>query len=275
MSSTSFQTYRPDIEKYVVEIFPKMSSRSLQRSIEIFPNIIIQIFRKMSSRCFSSFFSHFYFPASGQAVVTGVFPSSPRFLPSICIAHRVQHSPCSSIFHRVLLTHALALSASQFMHKKKSQRIYTSMHSAGLELAKLTYTRLEDNLIRHRGDRLLLKTRRSAFALYCTVCRVKSALKLVQGTVFHPINTNLYCLIRCKVWMQPKVPVLSQSYSSLWMKPEVLPVSIQEQKRGIISTAVHTTDRSRSTVDHPDPIPVGMVCCAGSVQYRSNVGRMC
>ena len=28
------------------------------------------------------------------------------------------------------------------------------MHSAGLELTKLTYTRLEDNLMRHRGDRL-------------------------------------------------------------------------------------------------------------------------
>ena len=28
------------------------------------------------------------------------------------------------------------------------------MHSGGLELAKLTYTRVEDNLIRHRGDRL-------------------------------------------------------------------------------------------------------------------------
>ena len=48
-----------------------------------------------------------------------------------------------------------ALSASQYVHKKKSQRIYTSMHSAGLELTKLTYTRLEDNLIRHRGDRLI------------------------------------------------------------------------------------------------------------------------
>ena len=69
------------------------------------------------------------------------------------IAHRVQQSHCSSIFHRVLPTHALALSASQFVHKKKSQRIYTSMHSEGLELTKLTYTRLEDNLIRHRGDR--------------------------------------------------------------------------------------------------------------------------
>ena len=57
------------------------------------------------------------------------------------------------LFIRVLLTHALALSASQFVHKKKSQRIYTSMHSAGLELTTLTYTRLEDNLIRHRGDR--------------------------------------------------------------------------------------------------------------------------
>ena len=81
----------------------------------------------------------------------------PRFLPSIFIAHRVQQSHRSSIFHRVLLTHALALSASQFMYKKKSQRIYTSMHSAGLELTKLTYTRLEDNLIRHRGDRLTLR----------------------------------------------------------------------------------------------------------------------
>ena len=100
------------------------------------------------------FFSHFYFPASGQAVVTGVVHSPPRFLPSIIIAHRVQQSHYSSIFHRVLLTHALALSASQFVHKKKSQRIYTSVHSAGLELTKLTDTRLEDNLICHRGDRL-------------------------------------------------------------------------------------------------------------------------
>ena len=87
-------------------------------------------------------------------MVTGVVPSLPRFLPSLFIAHRVQQSHCSSIFSsRVLLTHALALSASQFVHKKKSQRIYTRMHSAGFELTKLTYnTRLEDNLIRHRGD---------------------------------------------------------------------------------------------------------------------------
>ena len=88
-----------------------------------------------------------------NAVVTDVVPSPLRFLPSIFIAHRVQQSHCSSIFHRVLLTHALALSASQIVHEKKSQRIYTSMHSAGLELTKLTYTRFEDNLIRHRGDK--------------------------------------------------------------------------------------------------------------------------
>ena len=84
-------------------------------------------------------FAHFYSPASGQVVVTGVVPSSPRFLPSNFFAHRVQHSHCSSIFHRVLLTHDFALSASQFVRKKKSPRIYTSMHSAGLELTKLTY----------------------------------------------------------------------------------------------------------------------------------------
>ena len=103
--------------------------------------------------CYHTRNTHIYFPASGQAVVTGVVSSPPRFLPSIFIAHRVQQSHCSSIFHRVLLTRALALSASQFVHKKKSPRIYTSMHSGGFELTKLTYTRLEDNLIRHRGDR--------------------------------------------------------------------------------------------------------------------------
>ena len=76
-------------------------------------------------------------------------PSSPRFSPSIFIAHRVRQSHCSSIFHRVLITHALALSASQSFRKKKSPRICTSMISGGFELTKLNYT-----LIRHRGDSL-------------------------------------------------------------------------------------------------------------------------
>ena len=113
-------------------------------------------YSRNTSFCFFFFFAHFYFPASGPAVVTGFFPSPPRFLPLIFIAHRVQQFHCSSIFHRMLLTHALALSASQFVRKKKSPRIYTSMHSGGFELTKLTYTRLEDNLIRHRGDRLVM-----------------------------------------------------------------------------------------------------------------------
>ena len=79
--------------------------------------------------------------------------SLPVFLPSIFVANRVQQSHCSSIFHRVLLTPALILSASQLMYKKKSPQIYTSMHSGGLELTKLTHnTSLEDNLSRHQGD---------------------------------------------------------------------------------------------------------------------------
>ena len=58
---------------------------------------------------------------------------------------RVQQSRCSSIFDRVMLTHAFALSASRFVHKRKYLRIYTSTHSAGLELTKLISTRPEDN----------------------------------------------------------------------------------------------------------------------------------
>ena len=99
----------------------------------------------------------------------------PRSLPLVFIAHRVQQSHCSSIFHRVLLTHALVLSASQFMDKKKSQRIYTSMHSAGLELTKLTCTRLEDNLIRHRGDRRISITN----CMPCPSCRSSSVVQVL------------------------------------------------------------------------------------------------
>ena len=73
----------------------------------------------------------FYFPASSrQAAVSGVVPSH-RHVPSVYIAHRVQHSRCSSIFIEMLLliAHALALSSSQFVHKKRSPRSFSSMHS--------------------------------------------------------------------------------------------------------------------------------------------------
>ena len=67
-------------------------------------------------------------------MVRGVIRSSPRFLPSIFIAHRVQQSHCSSIVHRVLLTHALAFSASQIVHKKKSPRILYEVALGGIRV---------------------------------------------------------------------------------------------------------------------------------------------
>ena len=101
------------------------------------------------------FLSHFYLPASGQAMVTGVVPSAPRFLPSIFIAHRVQQSPCSSIFlSSVANSSSRAFRKSIYAQEKVPTILYVC-HSGGLELTKLTFTRVEDNLIRHRGDRLL------------------------------------------------------------------------------------------------------------------------
>ena len=72
-----------------------------------------------------------------------------------------------------IITHAVSLSASQFAHKKKSQRIFTSVPSAGLELTKLTHTRLEDNLIPHRDDRsyTIVLIYVSRFATDYTSCR--------------------------------------------------------------------------------------------------------
>ena len=102
--------------------------------------VLQQVVLRKCTRYNAKYTGHFYLPGSGPAVVTGVVPSPPRFSPSIFIARRVRQSHCSSIFHRVLLTHALALFASQFVHNKKSPRIYTSMHLGGFEeLTRKTY----------------------------------------------------------------------------------------------------------------------------------------
>ena len=100
--------------------------------------------------CF--FFSHLYSPASGQPVVTGVVPSSPRFLPSIFFVHRVRQSHCSSIFHRVLFIHpawkhsvatsnCCLLCSSTFVDARKAVRCLLLMCKARIneELAKSNF----------------------------------------------------------------------------------------------------------------------------------------
>ena len=95
------------------------------------------------------------FPASGQAVVTGVVPSPPRFLP--IIFYRVQGS---TIPLPVDFSSSVAFSRSRAFCKsicaqEKVPTNLTSVNTKGLEPTRLAYTRLEDNLIRHRGDRQL------------------------------------------------------------------------------------------------------------------------
>ena len=96
----------------------------------------------------SLFFSPFYFPASGRAVVTGVVPSSPEFLLSIFYAHRLQQSHCSSIFHRMFV----ANSRSRVFRKSicAPEKFHTNLHTyalGGARTHELTCTRLEDNLM--------------------------------------------------------------------------------------------------------------------------------
>ena len=77
--------------------------------------------RRTSRRLMNIFFLYFYFThplffsfwtSRGWSQVSSFLP--PRFLPSIFIAHRVQQSHCSSVFHQVLQTHALHNKNAQF-----------------------------------------------------------------------------------------------------------------------------------------------------------------
>ena len=113
------------LSDYNIWMLQVTTERSAARSISSsWPGMVVRL--HIPYYTFFFFFAHSDFPASGQKPWSQVSSlPSPRFLPSIFIAHRVQHSHCSSIFYQVLLTHAIALSASQFVHKKKCRRRYT------------------------------------------------------------------------------------------------------------------------------------------------------
>ena len=106
----------------------------------------------MSTIIFVYIYMYFFFLSFRTLLLSRLKPWSqvPSLLPpgsSIFIAHTVQQSHCSSIFHRVLLTHAIALSASQFVHP-------TNIYEYAPGGIRTHETDLyQDNLIRHRGDR--------------------------------------------------------------------------------------------------------------------------
>ena len=82
---------------------------------------------------------------------TGVVPSPPRFLPSIFIAHRVQQSHCSSIFHR-----SVANSRSRAFRKSfcAQEKVPTNLYEYAPGEARTLETDLlyqARGLIRHRG----------------------------------------------------------------------------------------------------------------------------
>ena len=80
-------------------------------------------------------------------------------------------------FHRMLLTHALGLSAHHFLSMKKCLRVY----ELGERSREIDFSRREDNLPCHRGRRLELycfyfskQTYISIFLLYFSMAKVKS-----------------------------------------------------------------------------------------------------
>ena len=96
-------------------------------------------------------------------MVTGVVPS-PRFSPLMFIAHTKGSAfPLLVDFSSsVANSRSRPFSESICARDKVPTNLYKhaiasiSMHSGGPELTKLTNTRLEDNLIRHRGDRHII-----------------------------------------------------------------------------------------------------------------------
>ena len=77
-------------------------------------------------------------------VVTGVvLPFPPPVMPSLFLAHKVQHSLIVVFSSNVANSRSRA-SSSQVVHKRKNK---TSTQSGVFELTKPTYARLEDIIL--------------------------------------------------------------------------------------------------------------------------------
>ena len=117
--------------------------------------------RKRALFFFLVFNHHFYFPSQ----LVGVFTlsdlldkpwSQVQFLspPGTCLhfSSRIWFTfPLLIDFHRMLLTNGLALSANQFLRKKKSLRVCALGENGTHEI---DFSRHEDNLPSHQGRRL-------------------------------------------------------------------------------------------------------------------------
>ena len=85
-------------------------------------------------------------------MVTGAIPASPRFSSSICIGHRF------AIPLLVDISSSVANSRSRAFRKSicGQEKVLTTLYEYALGGARTHETdlsKLEDNLIRHRGDR--------------------------------------------------------------------------------------------------------------------------
>ena len=90
--------------------------------------------------------------SSRQAVVTGVVPSPPWHVPSIFIAHRVQHSHCSSNSPKLTLSRFPLIN---FLMQEVPTSMCTRLGENSTR--EIDFSRHEDtwyNLPSHRGRRL-------------------------------------------------------------------------------------------------------------------------
>ena len=78
------------------------------------------------------FFSHVYFPTSGQAVVSGFVPSPPRYVPSVSITHKISVPAACRSSSGVDNSRSRSFCES-IRAQGRFLRIYTSTHSGGLE----------------------------------------------------------------------------------------------------------------------------------------------
>ena len=125
----------------------------------------------------------------------------------------------------MLLTHAFGPSASQFMPKKKSARIYTSAHLGGLELTQLTYSRHEDNLhslqvtiktnllaeLMHKHRTKSLTHQTGNYSVTCFVSR-PSGITLVK---FHSLQVTIKTNLLACYTTGATVAILSIGYCIL------------------------------------------------------------
>ena len=157
----------------------------------------------------------------------------------------------------MLLTHALALSADQFLCKQKSLRVCAL---GGNWTREIDFSRHEDNLPSHRGRRLVYLTK--YISLLSTIKYLSISLYFQNIRINNTKQSiQIFCVYFYLMWRQQQQQLHLPSNQQIILLLRILCDTLTRWLEAVSSTLVEMVTRARKLPGRQEVLP----CCGEDV----------